>query len=364
MANADILEDPAWFPDRIDAENRLVRLVHTRHDILAESGFLDGRTPLSDRSTTCILPFEDFVAGLAPAPAMRWIFHASFCGSTLLARVATVAGHGLCLREPQILTDLSERKIALAGTADPLLDRMLDASLAKLSQRWRPGELIVIKPSNWVNPILPELWCPQRQDRTMIVAIGRDDFLVAVLRGGRDRIAYTLRLFERFEARSPLLAPIVTGAMPAGTEPMLQASCLIVALHWAQNIVMAARCIAAGIDPADITLDFPHFLDDPAGNATRLAAGLDLPIAEDTLAASVAHHLPRHSKTGGVAPQDEAVANHRIRTLHRESIAAATAFGQALDSHSQTVIAASAAAMARQDREGFDRGIHDARDGA
>ena len=345
MDFADIFADPAWFPDRIDPGNRLVRLVRTSHHILASSAFLDGRTPLSIAGADpLIVGLDAFIEHAPPAPPMRWIFHESFCGSTLLARMLTIGGRSLCLREPQILVDLAMWRTTLGEADRTIYQAGVSATLAHLSRRWNPGEVIAIKPTNWINPEIAEFWAPTRGDRAAFVQIPAEDFLIAVLRGGRDRIAYTLRFYERAAESWPAIARIVEATMPAADDVMVRAAYLVVAAHWAQRCLLEAA--RAGSEPGKaIRIDFPDFLTRDAQVAAVVAC-LGLDVSTEQRAFSIAVHLPHHAKQPDrPSPSaSESRANDTIRTLHAAAIEAAAAFAKRIEQERGTTVVALGAA--------------------
>ena len=62
-----------------------------------------------------------------------------------------------------------------------------------LRRPWHPGERNFCKPSNWANNLIPVLTQNSQHIRPLFIAIESRDYLVAMFRGGRERVEYTYR---------------------------------------------------------------------------------------------------------------------------------------------------------------------------
>jgi hypothetical protein len=322
----DCLSSPRWFPDRLDWHNRLVRLVPVRLETLRKSAFLDGRTPLHDpREAPQVVDLETFIAAHSreSPPDVGWIFHESFCGSTQLARILTVDGEALCLREPQILTDLASWRAALAADDETLFAATLRASVASLSQPWADSERIAIKPSNWANTIAAELLAVSRTPRAAYLKIAAEPFLVAVLRGGAERVRYVLNLHMHLAAARPALRAAIAAYLDPAQDEATSLMRHLAATHWMQRQLLGEIDAAAGSAAGFARLAFPGWLTDPLGGARAAGQALTLGISPDRLARSAASQAARHSKTRGDAY--EAAREEQENTAIRASQGAAIA---------------------------------------
>lgn len=89
--------DASWFPLELHVLEKWFGFAHVPADVIERSAFLDTRI---EASIDVLEPVS--VADLPELPAadaVGWIFHTSFCGSTLLAR-ALHGGMRTVLREP------------------------------------------------------------------------------------------------------------------------------------------------------------------------------------------------------------------------------------------------------------------------
>jgi hypothetical protein len=173
-----IVGNPEFLPHSIDPAARVIRFRPTTEQQVREAAFIDGRTDIWAGPPVSI-PFGGIDASTtSPAAPGRYIFHMSFCGSTLLARLLDRPGKALALKEPNCLVDLADWKTAGAGKD---FEAVLRFSRALLQRPWAKGEAVVVKPSSWANNLLDEL---AADAAAVFVTIPRGRFVRAVLRGG------------------------------------------------------------------------------------------------------------------------------------------------------------------------------------
>ena len=340
-ALADILRDPDYFPDRIDPASGLMRFVATSRGVLDHSSFLDGRSALG--VTAFVAPIEE-VAALAPAAAdpVRWIFHTAFCGSTLLSRMCGVPGKVLCLREPQALVDLDSWRTGLGDGDRALYAALASAVVGQMAKARAPGEALLIKPSNWVNGALDDFLAPARGDRAMVLSSDPAAFLVAVLRGGRPRIEYTLRLADHLLQSRPALRDAAVRLLPQTGEPMVRALRLALLAHWAQLCLFAARFRAPGEDLHAARLDYDRLAAEGEDALAFASARLSLGLAPDEIAASVARHRSRHAKNddGEAEWRGDEAANRAVMDAWGPAVGEALRIVPTLRSANASMIAA------------------------
>lgn len=324
-----VFQDPSWFPDRIDWQAKLLRMIRVDHDTICGSAFLDGRTPLAtEPKAVRIVPLRDLIDGIGDEIGdARWIFHESFCGSTLLARALTIDNSALCLREPQVLLDFASWHAAGVTSADrTLYCAALRAIVAKLSQRWSDTALVVIKPSNWANTIAADLRAASAGGRAVAILTTAETFLVAVLRGGRERLRYVLELRNHMAMARPALAAAVADIPASESGTLTSAVSLAAQCFWMQRVILE-ETIRTRDDQQDmLTIQFPDWLAAPRDNVSRLQRGLGLRLSPATVAHSLARTLPRYSKGDNGVMFDkhaEDAANARVREIYAEPIRAA-----------------------------------------
>ena len=270
--------DVTLFPHRMDVARERMTFVRVKQARLRDSAFLDGRDTFWDGR-----PIEmpcDTVRDSADPPlhVSRYIFHVGFCGSTLLSRLLDTAGTALVLREPRVLTDIAAYQAALerAGGPDLRVTRaILQASLL-LNRRWRAGEPIVVKPSNWINNLVPRLCFDHTGILPLFLTIGRRAYLQSVWRGGPSRISFAARAAVHFsEGREDWSRCVAQVLQPAGDDADKLAA-LAALSHRFQEELFVSGCEAGGWS-IKTWMSFAELRADPIAAAKKAAIILGLP---------------------------------------------------------------------------------------
>ena len=160
--------------------------------IIINSPFLNTYTRIPGSMDTFRVPIDDALSWEGDQPDLpnsRFIFHTAFCGSTLLSNLLAGAIPSLPMREPEVLGVLANLKAAKSKlTRQPeRWSKLISFTLRQLQKSW--GELPVItKPSNWANPLIPDILRVQPDCQTVTISMGLEDFLIANLRGGKERL--------------------------------------------------------------------------------------------------------------------------------------------------------------------------------
>jgi hypothetical protein len=114
-----LLQQPDFFPLRIDLQRRGVVFVRMSRETFRRSSFLDRRAVLAGPDGR-LVHLDELSARLPSRPPScpaHFILHGAFCGSTLLACHFEDLPHCLVLKEPQLLAQLAN--LANAGGAGP-----------------------------------------------------------------------------------------------------------------------------------------------------------------------------------------------------------------------------------------------------
>lgn len=187
----------------MDLQKGLFEFVATTRSELSALSFLDYRT-LGQNEKKAVFSAPQIIQALHSAKfhqksnRANYLFHTSFCCSTLVARCLDLPGKNLSLKEPQALLGLYafKRLSANFDPADPNWKNLRDITLYLLSRSFHKGEKILFKPSNGANNILPEiLACPQTE-RVLLLYGDLESFLVSVLHGGSERAASIAHILE------------------------------------------------------------------------------------------------------------------------------------------------------------------------
>ncbi len=323
--------DPAQFLHSIDIEGDRLVVFPTSRALLAEASFVDGRSAIATGAPLPARLSEWLQAPRQEPPEPdRFIFHMSFCGSTLLSRLLDVPGRSLPLKEPNCLVDLATWKTLSRRAGRPVwrLEPALDLARAALRRRWAAGERVTVKPSSWVNNLLDELVADRAGILPMFVTIDRAAFVRAVFRGGTERLAFTAQLAWHLAADFPDGDRLVQQAVDASDDPLGRAANLAVVAHHIQSALFA-RALKHGRWAGDHVLDLGAISDQPYEAAATASRALRLDLEPQEIERAVEANAGRHSKAPAIGysaarrlADDEAVLAH-----HNDTIEAALAWG-------------------------------------
>ena len=196
----EVLTNPGYFPVHIDLAGDRLLFVETSRSRLASMPFIDGRFRMTSGAAV-EMALTDALAGWTKPPGPdRFIFHVAFCGSTLLATLLDVPGRSFGQREPRLLNIIAD---ACGSQPASLVASALRLTRSLLRRPWRPGERTFCKPSNWANNLIPALTAHPQHIRPLFLAIDSRDHLLAMFRGGRERIAYVFDATRHLLGTSP-----------------------------------------------------------------------------------------------------------------------------------------------------------------
>ena len=291
-----VLSDPDYFLHRVDVARQELVFVPTSADTLRAATFLDGRSDFSLGREQRI-GWDEIGAHMTDETrhAPHYLFHVAFCGSTVLARMLDHPGKTICLREPQALVDLADWKAAQGrkktlATAYP---HILELTQLLLFRRWSAQECVVIKATNWINNQLTDM-LGQPDGKAVLIDMDDRAYLRAVLRGGRDRLAYAARatahLASAFASGEDLLGQAITGANDP-VEKTVRLALLGLRLQraaygrlidcWPKRVLRIAE--------ADISASLTD-------SARRCSMFLGLDLDDEDIAAAAKTNAARHSK--------------------------------------------------------------------
>ncbi|WP_264420829.1 hypothetical protein [Novosphingobium sp. KCTC 2891] len=243
------------------------------------------------------------------------VFHSAFCASTLLTRALSRPGTAMGLSEPVLLNDVVGLRQRGARGAE--VARIADTALRLLARPFGPGEAVVVKPSNLINPLAELFMALQPQARAVFLYAPLETFLISVARKGLPCRLWVRELMAKFLPEG-LLAPL-------GIEPedvFRQTDLQVAAAGWlAQHRLFLGLAQKLGPDRL-ILLDADALTGSPAPTLARVARHfrLDFPAgAIEEIAGGPA--FTRHSKSGSAfTPEDRRIAYAAARGAHGEEI--------------------------------------------
>ena len=284
------LGDAEWLAHRyIESEDRVrfVRVARARH---AEAPFLTDDC-LGELGSAHDVPAADCLAQARPGP-LHFLFHSAFCGSTMLVRGLDRPSVAMGLSEPVILNDVVGFR--RRGAESRAVARAADVATRLLARPFGPGEAVVVKPSNVLNPLAELLLALRADARGVFLYAPLETFLLSVARKGLGCRLWVRELAEGYLAEG-LLAPL--GLSPA--ELFRQTDLQVAAAGWLAQHLHFAR-LAEKLGPARLRpLDAERMTAAPAAAVSAVSGhfGLRLAAAEaEEMAAGPA--FTRHSKSG------------------------------------------------------------------
>ena len=329
-----LIHSPEYFLTNILADSRQLEFVKTEKALISEAAFIDGRTRLSVDGDRYLIDWDHLkefqAAGQLVCDPARFIFHVSFCGSTLLARACTIPGRALCYKEPQALIALSTLRLE----NHPLYESGADWSLLKnvvlqkFNTPWQAGETTLLKPSNWVNSFLPELMECHPSSRAVLLIIEPEDFLIAVLRGGRERITYICNLLRQLQRAFPHYSGLIEQAAPLAADPWKSTARLILLVY---EIQMAAfRKLMTQLPSGHCrVMSYNSLISRPEESLALASETLALGFDDAEVMRSVELNFARHSKNReeNYDRKQARIIDQRISREYQDII------GEALDWH-------------------------------
>jgi hypothetical protein len=254
-------------------------------DEVARATFLDLKQLHLENATPDRVPVGNFVPPSQTWPP-RYLFHTAFCGSTLLSRALNETPRIMALKEPDVLMQISNRSL-IVGNAN--VERLLSDCLAELSRPWAENGAVIIKPTNSVNRLLPEIMrC--RPGRTLLLHGGLEDFVVSCLKkmpAAETRVRWMAQhLLQDSDLQKQL------GVDPRHPFNVLE-SCVIT---WYVQMEYFAKALAADRDDRIRTLDMKTMLADPVRTVVRVSEFLDLGRPDADVEAAVTREFSRNAK--------------------------------------------------------------------
>ena len=307
------LSDPAFHLFDIDADARQLIFLQTTEQTLRQSAFLDGRTAISVDGRLHRVPLRKALnqtADINLDPHPRFLLHTSFCGSTLLANAIQAASNVLVLREPNILVQLSNLK---AAQHKLYLDKaiwpaLIQLTLNQLGKTWSPGAVLV-KPSNWANTLLSDVKATDGPLSAMYMTMSEDAYLLANLRGGKERLAYSLQLMNHLLNSGLMDRSAVLEVERGQHSPIGRLLRLLSLTHGAQQHILSDQL------PDAVALTLPDLQNDLRGNLLIAGDALGLTINPVWADRKLGDVSTQHAKNGSeVFSSDvEAAENRRLR---------------------------------------------------
>lgn len=261
-----------WHLHQVRPDQGRLRYVKMQPSDYVDSVFLDTRIQRqSDEAAN--VPVPRAASASSCGLPVHFIFHNSFCGSTLLSRAFESDPSTLVLREPLALLQLAEtRRLHGQRWRGRRFKRLLDTVVAGLSHGFAHQKRVIIKPSNLVNGLYPLLLgCAAFPSIWMFQDLR--SFLVSCAKKNAETQLRILNLPEKLCGYYDLtISQEDQWWIDQARGDYLRAG----ALAWLIQLRYLAGAMDSPLGQHLIPVDFNVFLKSPMLNAQRLAAMLSI----------------------------------------------------------------------------------------
>lgn len=251
----EVALDPRWLPHTYDVQGANLTFVDVPREqrdrlmFLSDEHFAGNFRKLSIPAAA----IAEEVKSAERAP-LHFIFHTSFCCSTLLARAFEMPGVSTALKEPDVFINLGNRLIR--SNDKPNRDR-LELVLRLLERPFEAGERVVVKPSNFGNRLIDIILAERPDSRAVLLYSDVGTFLRSLLKRGMFGRIFGRRLFNQLSNWTSLRL----GYSP--DEVFEQTDVQVAALAWLMQI-HHFDAIATAFGPSRVmVLDSSSLLEDP-----------------------------------------------------------------------------------------------------
>ncbi len=285
----EVAIDPEWLPHTYDVEGTNLT------SVLVPRAARAGLMFLSDEHFAGNFAKESFPAAAMAAEvaaagraSIHFIFHTSFCCSTLFARALDVSEVTSVLKEPDVLINLANR---LIRSDDGANRQRLDLVLRLLERPLAPGETVIVKPTNFANRLLEPTLALRPDSRAVLLYSDVETFLRSLLKRGMFGRIFGRQLFNQMTGWSPLKFGYDAKQLLEQTDVQIAAIAWLMQIHQFDSV-------ARTFGPERVMLlDSAALLADPAAAIDRAQAlfGLGLDRAQ-VEAISSGPVFSKHSK--------------------------------------------------------------------
>lgn len=189
-------QDPAWFPADLDVRGGRLAMLRIDASVIERSTFMDTRIAADLGASSVVDASEADARACADVLPVAWLFHTSFCGSTLLARALHDYPRTVVYREPLVLRRLADARHEGARSL-----HWGQTCVDLLSRPWLPGGRVVIKPTHAALNIAHDLMQATPRSRAVVLTSSLQDFLVS-----------NAKKVPETQARIPLLVEMALSA--------------------------------------------------------------------------------------------------------------------------------------------------------
>jgi hypothetical protein len=186
-----------FFPVDLNVKSKSFVFQSTTLEALKEGTFLDNRFFKTDSMMSSLEHNKFADTPLKLADKIGFLFHTSFCCSTLLARLLDFPNHSLALKEPLILRRLSDAE--LIGRSESSLQQ---TALNLLFRSVADDCAILVKPTHVALNIANSMLSCLPRAKALLISSTLKDFLVSNIKKSEQTKLKVPELVERFMSAS------------------------------------------------------------------------------------------------------------------------------------------------------------------
>jgi hypothetical protein len=285
-----VATDPQWIPHTYDVTGTNLTFVDVPRPDRSKLMFLsDGHFEDNYEKATFPAQAVRSEASTAAAAPMHFIFHTSFCCSTLLTKALDVPGTSAVLKEPDVLHNLAN---FLIRSDDQSNRQRLELVLRLLERPLAQGESVIVKPTNFANRLIGPMLTMRPQGNAVLIYSDVETYLRSLLKRGMFGRIVGRKLFGQLRQWSPLDLGFSDAALLDQTDVQIAALVWLMQIHHFD-------AIARTFGPRVMLLETASFLADPASSLekaqTLFGLGLDRAQVEAIASGPV---FAKHSKFG------------------------------------------------------------------
>lgn len=312
---SDVAGDPDWLPHTYDQAGAALTFVHVPADRRGGLMFLSDEH-FAGNFDKIAFPAEsvaEAVADSARAP-LHFIFHTSFCCSTLLARALDIPGTSSALKEPDVLINVANR---LIRSDDPANRKRLELVLRLLERPQQGTRSVIVKPTNFANRTAEPALSARPDSRAVLLYSDVGTFLRSLLKRGMWGRILGRKLFAQLSGWSSLKI----GIAPADTFVLTDVQ--VAALAWLMQIAHFDRLARAFGPDRVMVIDSPTLLADPSAAIGKAQALFGLGLSGEQIEEiATGPVFSRHSKftDRDYSAQARASDHEAVNSANREEL--------------------------------------------
>jgi hypothetical protein len=284
----EVALDPRWLPHTYDVAGSNLTFVFVGREDHGELMFLSDEH-FKDQFRKVTFPASEIAAhvGEAQKAPIHFIFHTSFCCSTLMLKALDVPGRAFGLREPDVLINLANRFIR----SDDVSNReRLRLVLRLLARPFEPGDSMIVKPTNFANRLAMPMLEISPESRAVLLYSDVRTLLRSILKRGMWGRIWGRKLFQS----TSLWTSLNFGFSPEETFVLTDLQAL--GLGWLMQIHQFGE-LARRMGERVAIVDSADFLADPARTLQRTSRLFELHLDQSTIDGIVnGPTFARHSK--------------------------------------------------------------------